>query len=204
MYWTLYVDSIKHSDIQAHSLSCTLISVYVACTAVNSVPFPGRDRTSERKSGRAKEHAWGEQKNWGEVGRGWARRGRSPHPLPLLIIFRTPSQFRSLPVSYWKRLLRRLYVRLTNMNRNQSGCSVNKRKGMCLGLSSCCWAREQCMATPNNICQGDYLKNYLYQRGRAVFPVVSQKLPTSTWYIDSPRQHTLRSSWTFWNIHNPS
>ena len=42
----------------------------VACVAAVAFPFQGGDRTSERKSGRAKEHAWGEQKNWGEVGRG--------------------------------------------------------------------------------------------------------------------------------------
>ena len=34
---------------------------------------------------------------------------RSPHPLPLLLIFRTPSQFRSLRIRFWKRLLCRLY-----------------------------------------------------------------------------------------------
>ena len=34
---------------------------------------------------------------------------RSPHPLPLLLIFRTFSQFRSLRISFWKRLLCRLY-----------------------------------------------------------------------------------------------
>ena len=31
-----------------------------------------------------------------------------PHPLPLLYIFRTPSRFRFLRVSFWKRLLRKL------------------------------------------------------------------------------------------------
>ena len=34
----------------------------LACVAAVSFPFPGGDRISERKSGRAKEHAWGEQK----------------------------------------------------------------------------------------------------------------------------------------------
>ena len=35
-------------------------------------------RTSNKrtKSGRAKEHAWGEPKEWGEVERGWVRRRR--------------------------------------------------------------------------------------------------------------------------------
>ena len=42
--------------------------------AADSFPFPGGDRTSERKSGRAKEHAWGEQKNWGEVGKEWGEK----------------------------------------------------------------------------------------------------------------------------------
>ena len=50
-----------------------------------SLPFPGGDRASERKIGRAKEHAWGEQKNWGEVGRGFvifrpAQRKLNYHP----------------------------------------------------------------------------------------------------------------------------
>ena len=40
----------------------------VACVAAVPSPFPDRDRTSERKSGRAKEHAWGEQK----IGKRWA------------------------------------------------------------------------------------------------------------------------------------
>ena len=33
---------------------------------------------------------------------------RSPHPFPLLLSFRPPTQFRFLRVSFWKRLLRRL------------------------------------------------------------------------------------------------
>ena len=40
----------------------------VACVAADFFSFPGGDRGSERKSGRAKEHAWGEQKfgeKWG-------------------------------------------------------------------------------------------------------------------------------------------
>ena len=32
----------------------------------------------------------------------------SPHPLPLIVVFRAHSQFRSLRVSFWKRVLRRL------------------------------------------------------------------------------------------------
>ena len=64
-------------------------------------------------------------KNWGEVGRGWARRGREgPRLTPSLcslffalllssvsfewVCFLTSSQFRSHRVSFWKRLLRRL------------------------------------------------------------------------------------------------
>ena len=39
----------------------------VACVAAVSSPFPGGDRKSERKSGRAKENAWGEQ----EIGKRW-------------------------------------------------------------------------------------------------------------------------------------
>ena len=33
----------------------------LACVAAISFPFRGGDRTSERKSGLAEEHAWGEQ-----------------------------------------------------------------------------------------------------------------------------------------------
>ena len=45
-------------------------SSLLACVAADFFPFPGGGRTTERKSGRAKEHAWGEQKKWEEVGRG--------------------------------------------------------------------------------------------------------------------------------------
>ena len=49
----------------------------LACVAADSFPFSAARRSNKRtKSGRAKEHAWGEPKNWGEVGRGWVRRGR--------------------------------------------------------------------------------------------------------------------------------
>ena len=54
-----------------------ILGTEVAIVAAASFPFPGGDLTSERKSGRGKEHAWGEQKT-GEK-------------LPLLLIFRTPS-----------------------------------------------------------------------------------------------------------------
>ena len=40
----------------------------LACVAAVSFPFPGGDRTSKRENGRAKEHAWVEQKigeKWG-------------------------------------------------------------------------------------------------------------------------------------------
>ena len=40
----------------------------LACVAADSFPFPGGDRTSELKSGQAKEHTWSKQKlgeKWG-------------------------------------------------------------------------------------------------------------------------------------------
>ena len=40
----------------------------VALVAAVPSSFPDRDRTNERKSGRAKKHAWGEQK----IGKRWA------------------------------------------------------------------------------------------------------------------------------------
>ena len=49
----------------------------IACVAADSFLFQVARRSNKRtKSGRAKEHAWGEPKNWGEVGRGSVRRGR--------------------------------------------------------------------------------------------------------------------------------
>ena len=54
--------------------------------------FPGGDRTSERKSGRAKEQAWREQKN-GEKWGGDEREG---------------GKGARLTTSLWKRLLRKL------------------------------------------------------------------------------------------------
>ena len=102
-----------------------VVASRLVCVAADF--FPGGDRTSERKSGRAKEYAWvGENEVWPGVGKkigekwgggeqepgGWGEK-ESPHPLPLLFIFRTPSQFRSLHVSFWKLLLRRLLFGLT-------------------------------------------------------------------------------------------
>ena len=46
------------------------LTANIASVAADSFPFPGGDRTTERKSGRTKKHTWGEQKNWGEVGGG--------------------------------------------------------------------------------------------------------------------------------------
>ena len=88
----------------------------LACVAAVSFSFRGGDRTSDRKSGGAKKHAWGVQKIREKWGGGGARRGRvwrekesrflcSLHPLPLLLIFCTPLRFSSLCVSFWKRLL---------------------------------------------------------------------------------------------------
>ena len=52
-----YMKQNGHSDIRVEKGGFV-----IACVAAVSFPFPGGDRTSERKSGRAKEHAWGEQK----------------------------------------------------------------------------------------------------------------------------------------------
>ena len=48
-----------------------------------------------------------------EKGEGVGRKGflRLPRPLQLLVIFHAPSQFSSLCVSFWKRLVRRLLAR---------------------------------------------------------------------------------------------
>ena len=46
------------------------LTISTTCVAAVSFPFLGGDRTSKRKSGRARKHAWDEQKDWGEVGRG--------------------------------------------------------------------------------------------------------------------------------------
>ena len=79
-----------------------LVELRLACVAAVSFPFQADQQASEEAHPR-----WA--KDWGEVGRWWARRGTGwPNPLPLLLIFRTTSQFRSLRVSFWKRLLRRL------------------------------------------------------------------------------------------------
>ena len=70
-----------------------------AYVAAVSFPFPGGDRTNERKSGRAKEHTWGEQitwKKWGGGGREGGEGEREPPPSASAPFFRTPSQFRYL------------------------------------------------------------------------------------------------------------
>jgi len=42
----------------------------VACVAADSFPFSGGADIEQAKSRQAKEHTWGEQKNWVEVGWG--------------------------------------------------------------------------------------------------------------------------------------
>ena len=79
-----------------------LFRVGIPCVAAVSFPFPDGDRISERRS------TPGVRKNWGEVGRGEREGGvggekRNPSlasPLPLLLIFRTLSQFPFLRVSF--------------------------------------------------------------------------------------------------------
>ena len=46
------------------------IVIWLACIAAVSFPFPGGDRTSKRKSGRAEEHACSEQKIGEKLGGG--------------------------------------------------------------------------------------------------------------------------------------
>ena len=81
-------------------------------------------RCGDRTSGRAKEHAWGKPKNWGEVGRGWVRRGRGwggnepsvASPPPPTAYFATLSEFppvREHLEKERKQLLRRLIERLS-------------------------------------------------------------------------------------------
>ena len=74
-----------------------MIGISLRSSRFLSFPFPGGDRTSERKTRASEGARLGRAKNWGEVGRGWTTRGegvgkkgilRSPHPLPLLLIFR--------------------------------------------------------------------------------------------------------------------
>ena len=58
-----YMKQNGHSDIRVEKGGFV-----IACLAAVSFPFPGGDRTSERKNGRAKEDAWGEHKieeKWG-------------------------------------------------------------------------------------------------------------------------------------------
>ena len=74
-------------------------SMAVACVAAVFLSFSRRRSSKRAKNGQTKEHAWVEQKireNWGG---GVGRKGflRSPHPLPLLLIFRTPSRAVSFP-----------------------------------------------------------------------------------------------------------
>ena len=65
------LDAISPRDIRKNPRS------RLACVAAVSFLLPGGNRTSERISGRAKEHVWGGQKTgekWGESereGRGW-------------------------------------------------------------------------------------------------------------------------------------
>ena len=55
---------VSSHDVMRRSLICASLhrSRFLSC--------PGGDRTREQNSGGGKEHAWREQKNWGEVGRG--------------------------------------------------------------------------------------------------------------------------------------
>ena len=70
----------------------------VALVAADSFPFPGGDRTSERKASERRSTP-GVSKKFGEKWGGGER-----------LIFRTPSQFRSLRESFLKCLLRRLSI----------------------------------------------------------------------------------------------
>ena len=89
----------------------TQVSTQVQLAATCDSLFLSLSRRRSNK--RASEGArLGWAKNWGEVGRGWGEKEsrflHSPHRLPLLLIFRTSSQFRSLRASVWKRPLHRV------------------------------------------------------------------------------------------------
>ena len=80
------------------------VELRLACVAAVSFPFQADEQANEEAHPR-----W--TKDWGEGGGGEREGGRGtgwPHPLPLLLIFLTPSLFRSLRVSFWKRLRSRL------------------------------------------------------------------------------------------------
>jgi len=63
----------------------------VVCVATVSFPFPGGEIEQASWQAESKGARLGWAKLWGEVGRGWARRGegvvRSPHPLPCSLFF---------------------------------------------------------------------------------------------------------------------
>ena len=65
-----YNFSLKEKMSVQVPTSC-LISPMLACIAADSFPFSGSaeiEQANEKRGG-AKEHAWGEPKNWGEVQR---------------------------------------------------------------------------------------------------------------------------------------
>ena len=92
----------------------SLVSIMIACVAADSFPFSGRaeiEQANEKwasggaRLGNAGEHAWGEPKNWGEVGREWVRRGRGSSvasPPPPTAYFATLSQFSSRSRAFGK------------------------------------------------------------------------------------------------------
>ena len=73
-------------DICYVGICVSTLNFSLAYLAAVSFPFPARDRTSERKSGRAKKV--------GRIGK--------------LLIFRTRSQFHSLSVGFGNRVLRKV------------------------------------------------------------------------------------------------
>ena len=105
--------SLKKNWSAAHPKPIQCACARIAGVSAVSLSFQAEiEQASEKAGERRSSPEVSNKKN----GKKWVGGGeksnrlflRSPHPLPLLLIFRTPSQFRSLRVSFWKRLLRRL------------------------------------------------------------------------------------------------
>ena len=62
----------KNHHYSNHKLVLTVVLI-IACLAADSFPFPG-GAARRSKSGRAKEHAWGEQKTTATAGRVLAKK----------------------------------------------------------------------------------------------------------------------------------
>jgi len=100
---------------------------FLACLAAASFPFPGGEIEQASEQAGEQGSAPGVSKKSGRSGEGRARRGRgweekgirSPLFLPLLLLFQIRSQFRSVRLLFWKRLLCRLYVLFESENKKK-------------------------------------------------------------------------------------